>query len=202
MNKKSFIPILAIILIIAGYFGYQHYQTQQYIEKVMPLYRSMETLQGDQEKVFKEGGGKLYKDLIAECSRVKTASKDLKLRVSEVSPPTAKAAEINTSILNSLDKLSEYSEAYGAKLQSDLAVISSKKMLDMWKQQASLPYIGGYMRDNYEKAFKEYTDAKGRASVQDSIATTARAVYLSDAKFKADELLGIKHPEATEGNKK
>lgn len=92
--KKTFIPLLAIILVVAGYFGYQHYQTQQYIEKVMPLYRSMETLQGDQEKVFKEGGGKLYKDLIAECDRVKTASKDLKLRVAEVSPTTARASEI------------------------------------------------------------------------------------------------------------
>lgn len=198
MKVKTFLPVFVIVIVIAGYFGYQHYQTTQYIEKVMPYYRSMETLQNDQEKVFKEGGGKLYKDLIAECGRIKTASKDLKLRVSELSPTTTKAEEINNSMLNSLDKLAEYSEAYGAKLQSDLTVITTGKMLDVWKQQASLPYVGAYMREHYEKAYKEYTDAKANAAAKGNSATTARAVYLSDAKFKTDELLGVKHPP-TEG---
>nr|WP_320146038.1 hypothetical protein [uncultured Anaeromusa sp.] len=200
--KKTFIPLLAIILVVAGYFGYQHYQTQQYIEKVMPLYRSMETLQGDQEKVFKEGGGKLYKDLIAECDRVKTASKDLKLRVAEVSPTTARASEINVAMLNSLDKLSEYSEAYGSKLQADLSVITAKKVLGIWSQQADLPFIGGYIASNHKKAYEEYTEARSKATEKTSVATTARAVYLSDAKFKVDELLSIKHPEQAEDNKK
>jgi|GEM_PF-6885389 len=191
--KKPIIVAIGIILLIIGsYFAYQNHLTRQYVEKVMPLHRTLTSLSQDQEKVFSESDGKLYKDLIGESDRIKKATQDLKLRFIEIDPPTDKAKEINKAFIESIDKLISWSEASGNYLQNDLSLAQAQKMLSYLYDQSRTPYVGSYFYNELDKQEKNVKDLKKTNEEAKIKHDTARAAFLSGAKFTLDDLLGIK----------
>lgn len=191
-SKKIIIVTIGLLLVILGsYFAYQNYLTRQYVEKIMPLHRTLTSLSQDQEKVSSESDGKLYKDLISESDRIKKSAQDLKLRFIEIDPPTDKAREINKSFTEATDKLISWSEASGNYLQNDLSLLQAKKMLSYLYDQSRTPYVGSYFYNELDKQEKNVKDLKTTNEEAKIKNDTARAAFLSGAKYTLDNLLGV-----------
>lgn len=191
-GKKQSLVLVGLIFLIAAYFAYQYYQTRQYISHIMPLYKSMDMLYKDQEKAFIDNDGRLYKDIIADCERIKKDSTSLKLRFVEITPNTTEAVEISDAMVDALDKLIGYSEAAEASVRADLSVVVEAEMVSKLHDQymSSSYYISDYLYQSLLERRSEYEKDVQRAKKNKSKAYTARANFQEDARLKVDQLLG------------
>lgn len=195
-KKKTIIFAVLVVLIVASYFGYQWYQTKQYVEKVIPMYRTVESLDQDLEKVIAQGGGKLYRDLIKEAERIKKATQDLKLRYIEITPPTDQGKQISDAFIKAMDRLVDWSDTTTAYLQAELNLISDEKHLEYLYDMASRNYyFYNYAAREYEKQQAKVNDSRKKKDEAKSSYQTARAFYQSEAKPTLEKALGIAKPK-------
>ncbi len=191
-GKKPIIIALAFVLLIfAGYFGYQWYQTKQYIEKVTPMYRTLDSLDKDLDKVITQGDGKLYRDLIKEAERIKRATQDLKLRYIEITPPTDQSKQISEAFIKAMDKLTDWSDATTAYLQADLNLITDQKHLDYLYDMAQNYYLYNYAAREYEKQVDKVKEARKKKESAEQRCQATRAYYQSETKPELEKTLGI-----------
>ena len=139
-NKLAIIAVVCLLILgVGGYFGYQIYQTNQYIERVSPIYRNCEAQGVQLTEMFNNGG--LYKNLIADTDKIGSQLKDLKVRLAEINTTTSKSTIINRETNNLIDiqikraqeQNSMYSNGLSAKMQENIIEsLNSNNMLRIY----------------------------------------------------------------------
>lgn len=129
--RSSLQTKLAVFVIIgtvltSAYFIYYWYQSQQYAEQMMPLYRSLELLGRDADRMAAEEQGP--EKLLPEVERIAKSAEELKVRCREVPPANNRSAKVNDTFIETADKLLVWNQANKALLQAKSQYLSEKKL--------------------------------------------------------------------------
>lgn len=176
MNKKVLIGVITIIIVVAGYFGYQYYQTSQYVKKITPQILTFELLIQDTEKLANQGNGKRFVDLFEEGKRIKQAYKDIKMKVVEIPPTTKKAHEINNKFNTTIDSQIELLDSITNVYQSRMKMQSSRRILEKFNEESYIPVFAQNIvkqeienfkeaKNNLEEANLKYDDALEKTKI-------------------------------------
>ena len=156
--------------------GWQWKQTNNYHAQISPLYRNCESIEQDLNKVFDKGGR--YIDLMDECKRISTATKELKARFSEIAAPTDTSRETQVAFSSMMASQIDRSDSYLKFLQADLTVKSKDRFISSMSANS---YLRNYSSDQIEEARGE------RATAVNNRSTALTATNEATKQYKAEK---------------
>ncbi|HMM21125.1 MAG TPA: hypothetical protein PKA10_10325 [Selenomonadales bacterium] len=122
---------LAVFVIIgtvlsSAYFIYYWYQSYQYVEQLMPLYRSLELLGRDEDRLI--AGEQNPEELLRETDRIARSAEELKALCQEIPLTNNRSGKVNETFVGTTDRLLAWNQSTKAFLQAQAQYLTEKNL--------------------------------------------------------------------------